>query len=225
MINQVTNECTYGYLTRLTGRCESRIKVVARELGFKPVYRKRQRIFSVDEANQIVSFFNEIDAQRNRETTARGVMTISEISAQTGMTCGQISVRIKCLNIKPVGRIRAAGGTWYIHIYDMNDLPRIASGALPPRPPRPPRPVIKQPPDLLSIKELADRTRSSLPEVCAAIKALSLPAVQIPSHEHKSMLVDRYRFQHIGSIRAAVQRIRESAGTPVFTRRAPEEED
>ncbi len=227
MIELVNKECTYSDLVRLTGRRESRIRTVARQLGCKPTRQWGQRIFSPEAANTIIGLFNKLDAAKNRDSMTEGLMTIEEITAKTGMSCAQISARLGLLRIRPAGRVRSKIGTWYVKAYNADDLPRIVADCIPlePRARAPHREVVKRPPELLTIRELAERTHSSVTEICAAIKAINLPAVKVPSHEHKKMMVNRYRFQHISSIRAAVQRIRENAGTPAFTRRAPEEED
>ena len=226
MIEPVNKECTYSDLVRLTGRRESRIRTVARELGCKPKRWWGQRIFSPEAANTIIRLFNKLDAAKNRNTMTEGLMTIEEITAKTGMSCAQISARLGLLHIKPAGRIRSKIGTWYVKAYSADDLPRIVADCIPlGTRARAPHREVKRPPELLTIRELAERTHSSVTEICAAIKAINLPAVKVPSHEHRKMMVNRYRFQHINCILAEVQRIRKSAGTPAFTRRAPEEED
>lgn len=234
MIDLVDKECTYEDLIEATGRSAARLRVLAREIGLKHKIHMHQRVFSAEDANDIITYYNALDlrkaayhAKEPPPAPKKGLMTAADIAKRAGISRRQIAYRIAALAMPPAEVTRGSGRTPHL-FYSEDQALRLTErwkpvhGTLSQMPKEPPvREIVT--PAWVTIRWFAVHLKADRAAVYHAVRALALPIKLLPGGTADKQLVEHYESKYLRLIKKYIDE--GNAAKTVFIRRQATEDD
>lgn len=229
MIELFTTECTYRDIAERTGRSRARVMEVAKGFGLECVTRltgehsRHCRIFSPEQANEIVGFFNRCNEAKRRRAKRGALLTVREIAARFGMKERRVLFLIAKHAIAPekTTYIADCGTRTYYTEAQAEQIARLDkkpnSDA-----PKPSKTECGMAGEWATVRWFASKLHADCADVCKAINALELPVTNLPGGT-LGKPVQHYQVKHLNAIRAWIQAKREHAVTVI--RRTSREDD